>query len=154
MKESDKFEPFHKNMVLFIQLTCMHSHPVELDAWFLVRLFVYFHILCVRTAKALARLRRCTGSPEPSLLTYVISTIISWAGSFKEIGLILCRVIQLNFKYSGYKILFSSIPRLLEVVMGSALSFPRIVSSLAKCFYKICRMFGKTFVDKKVCLCQ
>lgn len=42
------------------------------------------------------------------------------------------------------------IPRLLEVVMGSALSFPRIVSSLAKCFYKICHMFGKTFVDKKV----
>ena len=34
--------------------------------------------------------------------------------------------------------------------MGSALSFPRIVSSLAKCFYKICRIFGKTFVDKKV----
>ena len=36
--------------------------------------------------------------------------------------------------------------------MGSALAFPRIVSSLAKCFYKICRMFGKTFVDKKVFL--
>ena len=37
---------------------------------------------CVRTAKALARLRGCVGSPEPSLVAHVISTIISWAGSF------------------------------------------------------------------------
>ena len=36
---------------------------------------------CVRTAKALVRLRGCAGSPEPSLVAYVISTIISWAGS-------------------------------------------------------------------------
>ena len=35
----------------------------------------------MRTAKGLARLRRCEGSPEPSLVTYVITTIISWAGS-------------------------------------------------------------------------
>ena len=32
---------------------------------------------CVRIAKALARLRGCAGSPEPSLVAYVISTIIS-----------------------------------------------------------------------------
>ena len=56
--------------------TRMHSHPVRLDAWFLVRPFVYFHVSCMRTVKALARLRKCAGSPEPSL----ISTIISWAG--------------------------------------------------------------------------
>ena len=37
---------------------------------------------CVRTAKALVRLRGCAGSPEPSLVAYVISTIISCAGSF------------------------------------------------------------------------
>ena len=37
---------------------------------------------CLRTAKALARLRGCAGSPESSLVAYVISTIISWAGSF------------------------------------------------------------------------
>ena len=37
--------------------------------------------LSVRTAKALARLRRCAGSPEPSLVAYVISIIISWADS-------------------------------------------------------------------------
>ena len=43
--------------------------------------FVYFHTSCVRTAKALARLRGCAGSPEPSLVAYVISTIISWAAS-------------------------------------------------------------------------
>ena len=34
--------------------------------WFFVRLFVYFHTLCLRTAKALARLRGCAVSPEPS----------------------------------------------------------------------------------------
>ena len=48
---------------------------------FLVGPFVYFHTLCVQTAKALARLRGCAGSLEPSLVAYVISTIISWAGS-------------------------------------------------------------------------
>ena len=61
--------------------TRMRSHPVELHVCFLVGLFVYFNTLYVRTAKALARLRRCTGSPEPSLFAYLISTIISWAGS-------------------------------------------------------------------------
>ena len=37
----------------------MHSHPVGLDVWFLVGPFVYFHTLCVQTAKALAKLRGC-----------------------------------------------------------------------------------------------
>ena len=36
----------------------------------------------MRTQKALARLRGCAVSPEPSLVAYVISTIISLAGSF------------------------------------------------------------------------
>ena len=81
------FEPSHEIMVLFvlpklILQSRMRSHPVELDVWFLVRPFVYFHISCVRTVKALVRLRKCAGSPEPSLVAYVISTIISWAGSF------------------------------------------------------------------------
>ena len=49
--------------------------------WFLVGPFLYFHTSCARTAKALARLCGCAGSPEPSLVAYVISTIISWAGS-------------------------------------------------------------------------
>ena len=41
---------------LIIQ-TRMHNHPVGLDIWFLVGPFVYFHTSCVRTVKALARLR-------------------------------------------------------------------------------------------------
>ena len=66
---------------LFLQ-SRMRSHPMGLDVWFLVGHFVYFQTSCVRTAKALASLRGCAGSPEPSLVAYVISTIISWAGSF------------------------------------------------------------------------
>ena len=60
----------------------MRSQPVELAVWFSVGPFVYFHISCVRTAKALARLRGFAGSPEPSLVAFVISTKISCAGSF------------------------------------------------------------------------
>ena len=79
-------EPSHEIMALFvlrklILQTRMRSHPVGLDVWCLVGPIVYFHTLCVRTAKALARLRGYAGSPEPSLVAYVISTIISWAGS-------------------------------------------------------------------------
>ena len=54
--------------------TRMCSYPVGLDTWFLVGPFGYLHTSCVRTAKALARLRGCAGSPEPSLFAYVIST--------------------------------------------------------------------------------
>ena len=64
--------------------TRMCNHPVGLDIWLLVGPFVYFHTLCVQTAKALARLRGCAGSPEPSLVACVISTIISWAGWIKD----------------------------------------------------------------------
>ena len=47
------------------------------------RTFVYFHPSCVRTAKNLERLRGCAGSPEPSLVAYVISTILmSWLKSY------------------------------------------------------------------------
>ena len=91
MAESSRLNPTkwhkcHVNMVLFvfrklILQSCMRSHPVRLDVWFLVGPFVYFHTSCVWTAKALVRLAGCTGLPEPSLVAYVISTIISWAGS-------------------------------------------------------------------------
>ena len=78
--------PAHEIMVLFvlrkpILQTRKCSHPVGLDIWFLVRSFVYFDTSFVRTAKALARLRECTDLPEPSLVAYVISTIVLWAGS-------------------------------------------------------------------------
>ena len=75
-------EPVHEIMVLFVLRklvlqTRMRSHPVGLEVWFMVGPFVYFHTAYVRTAKALARLRGWAGSPEPSLVAYVISTIIS-----------------------------------------------------------------------------
>ena len=83
----ESFEPAHEIIVLFvlrklILLTRMCSHPVGLAVGCLVWPFMYFHTSCERTVKALARLRECAGSPEPSLVAYVISTIISWAGSF------------------------------------------------------------------------
>ena len=51
--------PSHEIMALFVLRkfilgTRMYSYPDGLDIWFLVGLFVYFHIACVRTAKALA----------------------------------------------------------------------------------------------------
>ena len=64
--------------------TRMCSHPMGLDVWFLVRPFIFFHTLCVRTAKALARLCRCAGPHESLLVAYVISTIISWAASNED----------------------------------------------------------------------
>ena len=76
----------HAIMVLFVLRKLilqmrLRSRPMGLDVWFWVWLFIYFHTLCVRTVKALVRLRGCAGSPEPLLVAYVISTIISWAVS-------------------------------------------------------------------------
>ena len=65
--------------------TRIRSKPLGLHVWILVRHFVYFHTLGVRIAKALARRRGCTVSPEPSLVACAISTIISWAGSFDHL---------------------------------------------------------------------
>ena len=88
-KFSSVIEPAHEIMAFFvlrklILQSRMRSQPVGLDVWFLVGPFVYVHTLCVRTEKALARLRGCAGSPEPSLVAYVISTIISLAGSISD----------------------------------------------------------------------
>ena len=81
------FEPAHEIMALFVLRKLIlqmriRSHPVGLDVLLMVGPFVYFYTSCLRTAKALVRLRGCAGSPEPSLAAYVISTIISRAGSF------------------------------------------------------------------------
>ena len=72
-------------MVLFdlrklILQTGMRSHPVRLDVWFLVGPIIYFHTLWVRTAKGLASLCGCAGSPEPSLDACVIKyhNLMSW----------------------------------------------------------------------------
>ena len=62
--------------------TCMHSHPAGIDVRFLVGPFVYFHSSCVRTVKAFAKLCGCAGSPLSLRWLPVISTIISWAGSY------------------------------------------------------------------------
>ena len=76
--------PSHETMVLFvlrklILQTFMRSHPTGLDVWFFVRPFVYFHTSCVRTAKALARQRKCAGSPKPSLVAYVMYlNLMNW----------------------------------------------------------------------------
>ena len=59
--------------------------------------FVDFHSSSVRTAKALARLRGCAGSPEPSLVAYTISTIISWVGSFEVMSYMYIQHVSLCF---------------------------------------------------------
>ena len=73
----------------------MRSHPVGLDVWFSVGPFVYYQTSCVRKVKALLRLHGCAGSPEFSLVAYVISTIISLAGSFMKLTLMLNKFLQL-----------------------------------------------------------
>ena len=97
-------EPSHEIMALFvlrkdILQTRMRSHPVGLDVLFVVRPFVYFHTSCMRTVKALVRLLGCASSPKPSLVAYVISIIISWAGSFDAfiLNFVLKLVKILNF---------------------------------------------------------
>ena len=80
--KSTSNESAHEIMALFvfrklILQTRMRSHPVALDVWFLVRLSST-SILHVYEQR---RLCGCAGSPEPLLFAYVISTIISWAGS-------------------------------------------------------------------------
>ena len=82
--------------------TRMRSHPVRLDIWFLVRPFVYFHTSCVRTANALARLHGCAGLPDPSLVAYVISTIISWDGSIVHLEHMKCLLaLQSQSEFEG-----------------------------------------------------
>ena len=80
------FEPSHKNMALFvlrkmILQTRMRSHLGKGEEGAGARCLICL-TSCARTTKDLARLRGCAGSLEPSLVVYVISTIISWAGSF------------------------------------------------------------------------
>ena len=86
------YESSHEIMVFFVLRkiilpTHMRNHPVGLDVWFCSSTSV-LHVCKQRrlwrdcAEKALARLRECAGSPEPSLIAYVISITISWAGSY------------------------------------------------------------------------
>ena len=126
--EIQRFKPCHEIMALFILRnlilqTHMHSHPVGLDVLFLVGPFVYYHTSCVRTVKALARLRMHrlrAGSPEPSLVPYVISTIISWAGSFISLDL-------------------SIIGKTLKITYLQQLFSPMVCLLLCHCLYVIVR---------------
>ena len=93
-----QYEPAHEILILFVLRKPvlkmrMRSHPVGLDAWFLVRHFVYFHTSCVRTAKAVERLCRWAGSPDPSLVAYVISTMRPKENIF---------VFQVSWPYLGF----------------------------------------------------
>ena len=103
--------PADEIMVLFILRklilqTSMRSHPVGLVVWFLVGSFVYHHTSCVWTAKVLARLCGCAGSSEPSLVAYVISTIISWAGSndVETLSFSIQKLFLLRFRMNCLKI--------------------------------------------------
>ena len=79
------YEPAHETTALFVLCKFTpqprtHSYQVRTDVRPLVGSHVYFHISCVRTARAPAKLCGCAGSPEPPLVAYVISTIISRVG--------------------------------------------------------------------------
>ena len=90
--------------------TRMRSHPVELDVWPLVRLFVYFHTSCVRTAKALARLcawaiAGCLCGKYHKLMSWLICAISSEPivrGCFICECVCLCVIVASSW-YSSYR---------------------------------------------------
>ena len=95
--------PAHEIMVLFRPpLTHSSNRHVQPSSGarclidFSVGPFVYIHTSCVRTAKALARLRKCTGSPELLLVAYVVITKILWAGSINIFQMI--KLLQMRLK--------------------------------------------------------
>ena len=57
-----------------------HKPPLNVHAgvssgnigWIIIWVFIYIHTLCMRAVKAMARMRICAGSPEPSLLANMI----------------------------------------------------------------------------------
>ena len=107
------YEPSHEITVLFVLLKPvlqmrMRSHPVGLEVWFLVRPLVYFHTSWVRTAKALARLRRCAGSPEPLLVAYV-STIISCSSWLILLSILIQGSKNLRTTFSHVKYINASV---------------------------------------------
>ena len=69
------FEQAHEIMVLFVLRKLFLQTHMRARCRIFVRPFVYFHTSCVRTAKALGRLRGCAGLPESLLIAYVL---MSW----------------------------------------------------------------------------
>ena len=156
-----KYEPAHEIMALsflrkLILQTRMRKHPVRLDVWFLVGLFIYFHTSCVRTAMALARLRGCAGSPEPSLVAYVISAIISWAGSY---GIFIhCVIYCLQrspfhtiFTAAGVKCMFRG-PKMFPYFITVQIIFPCSlgINKFILCWF-VCRAKGSARGRKQWC---
>ena len=60
----------------------MPSHSEGPGIWLSVWRFLLTHCLYERAAEVLARLRKCAGSPEPSLLALAISIKFAWRGPF------------------------------------------------------------------------
>ena len=58
-RNNKKKEPCQEIMVRFVLRKLILQTHMGLDIWLLVGPFVFFHTSCVRTAKALARLRGC-----------------------------------------------------------------------------------------------
>ena len=81
------FQPTHEIMALIalrkLSLqTRMRSKPLGLHILFLVRPFIYFHTLCVRTAKDMRSLTRAFA------VCLCDKYHISWAGSFQLLHLV------------------------------------------------------------------
>ena len=66
-----QFPPAHGTLVLIAYT----QHPAWVEVWILVWVFIYFHTLCIRAAKALASLCICTDSPESSLLDNILKSL-------------------------------------------------------------------------------
>ena len=62
-------------------LSCMHNNLVWLNVLILALAFIQIHSMSTLAAKALMRLCICTGSSEPSLLVYAISTKVPRTGA-------------------------------------------------------------------------
>ena len=45
----------------------------------IIWVFIYIHTLCMQAVKAMARMSICAGTPQPSLLGYIVCIEISWA---------------------------------------------------------------------------
>ena len=114
----------------------MRSHLVGLDVWFLVGPFVDFHTSCVRTAKALAKLCGCTGSPESSLVACdKYHTLMSWHKSLQWLPatlLVICVSHHLSHYISfqqhqvSFKLSAVCFFMLIKLIYASAVTVPSL----------------------------
>ena len=95
---------FFRFVVLQIR---MHSPLFGLQTCVFAGSFLKISTSLLRTAKALARLRLCAGSPEPLLVAFVISTLFSCGGSIFQFFLILAYLQTLVLSTSFRKSFFA-----------------------------------------------